>query len=53
MNHGETYRRLLLGHYLGRTLLDGKLVTSPMEDYVRGVERGLVEYFTQARKGGA
>ncbi len=53
MNHGETYRRLLLGHFLGRTLLDGKLVTSPLEDYVRGVERGLVEYFTQARKGGA
>lgn len=53
MNHGETYRRLLLGHYLGRTLLDGRLVTSALEDYIRGVERGLVDYYTHARKGGA
>ena len=51
MNHGETYRRLLLGHYLGRTLLDGHLVTSPLEDYARGVQKGLVDYFILARKG--
>jgi hypothetical protein len=53
MNHEETYRRLLLGHYQGRTLLGGRLVTSPLEDYVRGVVQGLVDYYTQARKGGA
>lgn len=52
MNHGQTYRRLLLGHYLGRTLLQDELVTSPLEDYTRGVIRGLVDYFTEARHAG-
>ncbi len=49
MNHEETYKRLLLGHYLGRTLLDGKLVSSPLEDYVRGVTTGLIAYYGKAR----
>lgn len=52
MNHGQTYRRLLLGHYLGRTLLQDQLLTSPLEDYARGVIRGLVDYFTEARHAG-
>jgi hypothetical protein len=49
MNHGETYRRLLLGHYVGRTLLQDQLTSSPIEDYARGVTRGLVNYYTGAR----
>lgn len=50
MNNEQTYKRLLLGHYIGRTLLDGQLVTSPLEDYTRGVVNGLVEYYQSARK---
>jgi hypothetical protein len=50
MNHEQTYRRLLLGHYVGRTLMQDQLVTSPLEDYARGVVRGLVEYYAQARR---
>lgn len=49
MNHEQTYKRLLLGHYIGRTLLETQLVSSPLEDYARGVLRGLVNYYTQAR----
>lgn len=51
MNHGQTYRRLLLGHYIGRTLVQDELATSPLEDYVRGVVRGLVDGFTETRRG--
>lgn len=50
MNHEQTYRRLLLGHYLGRALLDGQLVTSPLEDYARGVVQGVVDYSRQERR---
>jgi hypothetical protein len=50
MNHEETYKRLLLGHYIGRTLMDGQLVSSPLEDYTRGVVRGLEEYYSANRK---
>lgn len=50
MNHGKTYQRLLLGHYIGRTLVQDELASSPMEDYVRGVVRGLVDGFTEARR---
>jgi N-acetylmuramoyl-L-alanine amidase len=50
MNHGQTYRRLLLDHYIGRTLLEDQLTTSPIEDYARGVVRGLVNYYTEARR---
>lgn len=49
MNNPETYRRLLLGHYIGRTLLDNHLVSSPLEDYARGVTAGLVAYYSSAR----
>jgi N-acetylmuramoyl-L-alanine amidase len=49
MNHEETYRRLLLGHYLGRTLSGGRLVPSAIEDYVRGVTQGLVSYYQKHR----
>lgn len=50
MNHEQTYKRLLLDHYIGRTLLDGQLVTSPLEDYTRGVVNGLVAYYQSVRK---
>ena len=50
MNHEETYRRLLAGHYLGRTLIGGRLVTSAIEDYVRGVVDGLVKYYQKNRR---
>lgn len=50
MNHELTYRRLLLGHYLGRTLIDGKLMSSPLEDYARGVTRGVEDYYKRERK---
>ncbi len=49
MNHEETYRRLLNGHYLGRTLTAGRLQTSAIEDYVRGVVDGLVAYYRKHR----
>ncbi len=49
MNHEETYRRLLLGHYLGRTLIGGRLQTSAMEDYVQGVVKGLLAYYQNKR----
>ncbi|TLD70259.1 N-acetylmuramoyl-L-alanine amidase [Phragmitibacter flavus] len=50
MNHEQTYKRLTLGHYIGRTLLDDQLVTSPLEDYTRGVIRGLRKYYTKTRQ---
>jgi hypothetical protein len=50
MNHEETYRRLIAEHYLGRTLIGGKLVTSAIEDYVRGVVDGLVNYYQNHRR---
>jgi N-acetylmuramoyl-L-alanine amidase len=50
MNQEETYRRLLVGHYIGRTLLLNHLITSPLEDYARGVVRGLVAYYSEARQ---
>jgi hypothetical protein len=49
MNNLETYKRLLLGPYIGRTLMDGHLVSSPLEDYARGVTAGLANYYQQAR----
>lgn len=49
MNHQETYQRLLLGHYLGRTLLNGRLQTSAIEDYVRGICDGLVRHYQSKR----
>ena len=49
MNNGSTYKRLLLGPFAGRTLLDGKLVTSPQEDYTRGVVNALVTHAKKER----
>lgn len=50
MNHQDTYRRLLRGHYKGRTLADGRLQTSIIEDYAVGVARGLIEFYRANRK---
>ena len=50
MNHEETYHRLLAGHFVGRTLIGGRLQTSAMEDYVRGVVNGLVSYYQKERQ---
>lgn len=49
MNHEETYHRLLLGHFIGRTLLDGRLQSSAIEDYVRGIVDGLVRHYESKR----
>lgn len=49
MNHEETYRRLLNGHYIGRTLTAGRLQTSAIEEYVRGIVQGLVAYYQKNR----
>jgi len=49
MNHEETYRRLLNGHFIGRTLIAGKLQTSVIEDYVRGVVNGVLDYYQKNR----
>lgn len=49
MNNENTYRRLLLGHWVGRTLVNGRLQTSAIEDYVQGIVRGLLDYY-QARR---
>lgn len=50
MNHEETYRRLLHGHWLGRTLIGGKLQPSALEDYARGVIHGLTAYYQKNRR---
>ena len=49
MNNEETYRRLLRGHFLGRTLIAGRLQTSAIEDYVQGVVKGIVAYYQKHR----
>jgi len=49
MNHEETYRRLLAEHYVGRTLIGGRLTTSAIEDYVRGIVEGLLAYYQTNR----
>lgn len=49
MNHEETYRRLLNGHFLGRTLVAGRVRTSAIEDYVRGVVNGIVAFYQRQR----
>lgn len=50
MNHEETYRRLLAGHYVGRTLIGGRLQTSALEEYVSGVVQGLLSYYQNQRR---
>jgi len=49
MNHQDTYRRLLRGHYKGRTLADGRLQTSIIEDYAKSVAKGVVEFYRKRR----
>ena len=49
MNHRDTYQRLLRGHWAGRTLIDGELRTSPVEDYVRGIVPGLLACYRNSR----
>jgi hypothetical protein len=49
MNHENTYRRLLLGHWVGRTLVNGRLQTSAVEDYVQGIVQGLLDYYLAVR----
>lgn len=50
MNHEETYRRLVVGHFVGRTLIAGRLQSSAVEEYVRGVVQGLVSYYQNQRR---
>jgi hypothetical protein len=50
MNHKETYDRLLRPPFLGRTLIDGRLQSSIIDDYARGVARGIISYYKQNRK---
>lgn len=49
MNHEETYRRLLAGHFLGRTLIAGKLQSSVIEEYVQGMVNGITSYYQKHR----
>jgi hypothetical protein len=49
MNHRDTYQRLLRGHYIGRTLANGRLQSSVIEDYASGVAQGIIRYFQQQR----
>lgn len=49
MNNEDAYRRLLQGHYAGHTLVNGKLQTSAVEDYVNGIVDGLVSYYQSKR----
>ena len=44
------YRRLLAGHFVGRTLIAGRLQTSAVEEYVSGIVDGLVAYYQKHRK---
>jgi hypothetical protein len=50
MNHEETYQRMLMGSYRGKTLLNGKLQRSLYTDYARGVVDGIVNYFREKRR---
>jgi hypothetical protein len=49
MNNEGTYRRLLNGHFIGRTLITGRLQTSAIEDYVRGIVSGVLNYYQKNR----
>ncbi len=49
MNHLETYQRLRRGHWIGRTLIGDRLVTSAIEDYVQGIVQGLVAHYSTHR----
>ncbi len=49
MNHEDTYRRLLLGQYIGRTRIGDQLRSSAIDDYVRAVTDGLLNYYQPRR----
>lgn len=49
MNNEETYHRLLRGHFLGHTLIDGRLQSSAIEDYVQGIVKGIASYYQKRR----
>lgn len=49
MNNQDTYQRLLQGHYVGRTLTNGRLRSSIYEDYAQGILDGLVNYYRAKR----
>ena len=49
MNHQQTYQRLLKGHWIGRTLIEGTLQTSAIEDYVQGIVQGLLTHYQTHR----
>lgn len=49
MNHEDTYRRLLLGQYIGRTRIGDQLRSSAINDYVRAVTDGLLNYYQPRR----
>ncbi len=50
MNNQETYDRLVLGAYSGRTLVGGKLRPSIFHEYADGVLDGVVNYYRSKRK---
>jgi hypothetical protein len=50
MNNMATYRRVLMGHYQGRTLVEGKLRSSLYHDYISGIVEGLTTYYKARRK---
>lgn len=50
MNNEDVYRRLLQGHYTGRTLTNGRLRSSIYEDYAQSIIDGLVNYYRSKRK---
>ena len=49
MNHEDTYRRLLQGQYIGRTRIGDQLRSSAINDYVRAVTDGLLNYYQPRR----
>ncbi len=49
MNNEDTYRRLLLGQFVGRTRVGDRLRTSIINDYVRAVSEGLLNYYQPRR----
>ncbi len=50
MNNQETYNRMRLGQYAGRTLVNGRLMPSIIDDYAEGVAQGLINYYRAKRR---
>ena len=49
MNNEDTFRRLLFGQYIGRTRVGDRLRSSAINDYVRAVTDGLLNYYQPRR----